>query len=67
MPKSPFVFANDFLRRPQPSRQRCESEKSELSRRFGQHVGRVRARNLVPISGRAVDVVEPYCELRDGF
>src|SRR5215469_540790 len=67
MPKSPFVFANEFLRHPQPSRQRCKSEKSELSSRFGQHVGRVRVRNLVPIGSRAVDVVIPYCELRYGF
>ena len=58
MPETPLLFAGEVLGGPHFARQRTQHEEGKLGRGFGQHVGRVRERNLVAIGVGAVDVVK---------
>src|SRR5439155_14892380 len=64
MPRRPFLFAHQALALPHLTRKQAHHEKSELSGRFGKHVGRVRERNFVFVRVGAIDVVESYGDLR---
>ena len=64
VPGRPLLFPHQALTLIHLARQHAHHEKSELGGRFGEHIGRVRERDLVLVSVGAVDVVEADRDLR---
>ncbi len=63
MPRWPLLIAHQALALPHLAREHAHHEKTELGRRFGEHVGRVGERDFVFVRVGAADVIEPDCDL----
>ena len=64
MPRRPPLFAHESLALPHFSREHAHHEERKLSRRFGEHIGRVRKRDFVLVRVGAIDVIESDSDLR---
>ena len=63
MPESPFVLPREVFGSPHSARKCAHHEKCKLRSRFRQHIGCVSEWNLEAVRIRAVDIVEPDCDL----
>src|SRR5439155_25588331 len=64
VPRRPLLVTHKALALPHLARQHAEHEKSELSSRFGEHVGGIGEWYLVLVSVGSIDVVEADGNLR---
>ena len=67
MPRRPPLFAHESLALPHFSREHAHHEERKLSRRFGEHIGRVRKRDFVLVRVGAIDIIESDSDLRDNL